>query len=142
MLLEAMRTESPDDGLRRSALIGFGELADPRSVPVLLEWAAPGKPLTTRAAAIRSLGSLDTRNGEITRRLLSYLDERISPIRRASLSALEERDDASVIPSLEAVLNRGDLSEPVEASVRSVVAHLRKSGGSSGASGAAPGRND
>jgi len=142
VLLEAMRTESPDDGLRRSALIGFGELADPRSVPVVLEWAAPGKPLATRAAAIRALGSLDTRNGETTRRLVSYLDERISPIRRAALSALEERDDASAIPSLEAVLNRGDLSEPVEASVRSVVAHLRKSGGSSGASGAAPGRND
>ena len=143
VLLEAVRGESPDDGMRRAALTGFGELADPRAVPVVLDWAAPGRPLSTRAAAIRSLGSLDARNGEITRRLLSYVDERILPVRRAALSALEERDDASAIPSLEAVLNRGDFSEPVEASIRRVVTHLRKSAAASGGGAAvAPGPNN
>jgi aminopeptidase N len=133
VLLDALHTESPDDGLRRAALIGFGHLSDPRAIPIVLDWTAPGRPLDVRAAAIRSLGVLDRGNPETTRRLLAYVDEPIAPIRRAALSALEQRADASAIAPLEAVLTRGDLSDRVEASVRRVVAHLRKSAAASGA---------
>jgi aminopeptidase N len=138
VLLEALRTDSPDDGLRRAALIGFGQLSDSHAIPIVLDWAAPGRPLGVRAAAIRSLGVLDRGNPETTRRLLAYLDEPIAPIRRAALSALEQRSDASAIAPLEAVLSRGDLSDRLEASVRRVVAHLRKSEASSGAAAASP----
>ena len=139
VLLEATRTESPDDGLRRAALGAFGDLEDPRAIPVVLEWAAPGRPLYARVAAIRALGSLDARNGDTTRRLLSYLDERISGIRRAVLEALEQRADASAIPPLETVLQHGGLSDSFEESVRRTIAHLRKSSAGSGSPSAAPG---
>ena len=139
VLLEATRTESPDDGLRRAALGALGDLEDPRAIPVVLEWAAPGRPLYARVAAIRALGSLDARNGDTTRRLLSYLDERISGIRRAVLEALEQRADASAIPPLETVLQHGGLSDSFEESVRRTIAHLRKSSAGSGSPSAAPG---
>ena len=126
VLLEALRADSPDDGLRSAALIGFGELADSRAAPIVLDWAAPGRPLEVRAAAIRSLGLLDRRNSDITRRLLSYVDERISPIRSAALFAIQTRADASAIAPLEAVISRGDLSDSTEARVKRVVARLRK----------------
>jgi len=142
VLLEATRMESPDDGLRRAALSGLGELEDPRAIPVVLDWAAPGRALEARAAAIRALGTLDARNGDTTRRLLSYVDERISPIRRAALDALEERADASAIAPLETVLHRGDLSEAFEDSVRRTVARLRKAGSGSGSPAGASGPNN
>ena len=126
VLLEAARTESPDDGLRRAAFRGFGELADARATPLVLEWAAPGKPIHTRAAAIRALGLLDARNKETTKRLLSYLGESISEVRRATLTALDERGDVSAIAPLEFVLNQGDLSGSVEQLARRVVTHLHK----------------
>ncbi len=138
VLLDAIHTDSPDDGLRRAALLGFGQLADPRAVPIVLDWAAPGRPLGVRAAAIHSLGWLDKSNPQTTRRLLSYVDERIAPIRRAAVSALEQRADASAIAPLEAVLSRGDLSDPVQATLRRVVAHLRRSEADSGAAASDP----
>jgi len=137
VLLDALRTDSPDDGIRRAALIGFGQLADPRAIPIVLDWSAPGRPLPLRTAAIRSLGALDRGNSSTTRRLLSYVDEPIAPVRRAALSALDRRDDTSAIAPLEAVLARGDLSDPLQESVRRVVAHLRKAAASSD-SGADP----
>ena len=126
LLLEAVKTESPDDGIRRAALAGLGALADSRATSVVLDWAAPGRPLEPRAAAIRSLGMLDRGNSDITRRLLSYAGERISPIRSAALFALQTRADASAIAPLEAMLSRGDLSDSTEARVKRVVARLRK----------------
>ncbi|HKO03458.1 MAG TPA: M1 family aminopeptidase [Candidatus Acidoferrales bacterium] len=126
VLLEAARTESPDDGLRRAAFRGLGELADVRAIPLVLAWASPGRPLHARAAAIRALGSLDAHNKNTTARLLSYLDERILEVRRATLTTLDERADASAIAPLEAVLTRGELSGSVEELARRVVVHLRK----------------
>jgi aminopeptidase N len=138
VLLEAARTESPDDGLRRAAFRGFGELADARAISLVLDWASPGKPLHTRAAAIRALGSLDAQNKQTTQRLLSYLGENISEVRRATLTALDERADVTAIAPLEVVLNRGDLSGSVEDLARRVVTHLRKAKDESAAPAAAP----
>ena len=125
-LLEAVHTDSPDDGIRRAALIGLGELGDSRATPLVLDWAAPGRPLEDRVAAIHALSRLDRRNSEITRRLLAFVDEPMSSIRRAALLSLEARGDSSAITPLEAVLSRGDLSDSIEARVRHVVARLRK----------------
>jgi aminopeptidase N len=138
VLLEAARTESPDDGLRRAAFPAFAELADSRATPLVLEWAAPGRPIRTRAAAIRALGFIDARNKETTKRLLSYLDENISEVRRATLTALDDRGDVSAIAPIEIALNRGDLSGSVEELARRVVTHLRKAKDESTAPAAAP----
>ena len=125
LLLEAARTDSPDDGIRRAAFHGFQAVGDSRATKLVLEWTAPGKPLHTRTAAIRALGSLDLKDKDVTRRLLSYLDERYSDIRRATLSALYDRNDSSAIAPLQAALDRGNLDGPVEDFARRVVKHLQ-----------------
>ncbi len=45
ILTGAVKSDSPDDTLRNAALRALGTLADPRAVPILLEWSAPGKPI-------------------------------------------------------------------------------------------------
>jgi len=131
VLLLAARTDSPGDVLRRAAFHGFAELADVHATPLAIEWSAPGRPILTRASAIRALGSLDVHNPDLTKRLLSYLDERISDVRRAALNALDDRADVSAIDPLEAVLARGDLSGGVEDLARRVLNQLRKLKGES-----------
>ena len=126
VLVEAARTDSPDDGIRRAAFHGFAAIADQRATRIALDWSAPGKPLRTRSAAIRALGSLDRHNKDITRELLSFLEERYSDVRRAALSALYDRNDASAIAPLEAALQSGALDGPVEEFARRVVTHLRE----------------
>jgi len=126
LLVEAVREESPDDVLRRAAFLGFASLGDARATRLVLDWAAPGRPLNTRAAAIRALGALEVRNPDVNKRLLSFLDERISSVRRAALGALSARGDASTIAPIEAALDRGDLAGPVEDYARRVVARLKK----------------
>ena len=133
LLVEMARTDSPDDGIRRAAFRGFEAIGDPRATRVVLDWSAPGRSLRTRATAIRALGSLDTHNKDVTRRLLSYLDERYSDIRRAALSALYDRKDATALGPLENALNSGQLDGPVEDFARRVAAHLRQKEGADGA---------
>jgi aminopeptidase N len=110
VLIAAVKLDSPDDTLRNGALEGLGSLADDRSVPLLLEWSAPGKPFDTRGAAIAAVAGLDTKNKTITRTLISYLQEPYIDIKYASLFALTKRGDSDAIAPLEAMLKSGDLS--------------------------------
>jgi aminopeptidase N len=110
VLIAAVKLDSPDDTLRNGALEGLGSLADDRSVPLLLEWSAPGKPFDTRGAAIAAVAGLDTKNKTITKTLISYLQEPYIDIKYASLFALTKRGDSDAIAPLEAMLKSGDLS--------------------------------
>jgi hypothetical protein len=110
VLTAAVKLDSPDDTLRNGALEGLGSLADDRSVPVLLEWSAPGKPFDTRGAAIAAVAGLDTKNKTITKTLISYLQEPYIDIKYATLFALTKRGDPDAIAPLEAMLKSGDLS--------------------------------
>ncbi len=110
MLTAAVKLDSPDDTLRNGALEGLGSLADDRSVPLLLEWSAPGKPFDTRSAAIGAIAGLDTKNKTITKTLISYLQEPYIDIKYATLFALTKRGDPDAIAPLEAMLKSGDLS--------------------------------
>ena len=110
VLTAAVKLESPDDTLRNGALEGFGSLADDRSVPLLLEWSAPGKPFDSRSAAIAAIAGLDTKNKTITKTLISYLQEPYIDIKYATLFALSKRGDPDAIAPLEAMLKSGDLS--------------------------------
>jgi aminopeptidase N len=110
VLTAAVKLDSPDDTLRNGALEGLGSLADDRSVPLLLEWSAPGKPFDTRGAAIAAVANLDTKNKTITKTLISYLREPYIDIKYATLFALTKRGDPDAIAPLEAMLKSGDLS--------------------------------
>jgi aminopeptidase N len=110
VLTATVKLDSPDDTLRNGALEGLGSLADDRSVPLLLEWSAPGKPFDTRGAAIAAVAGLDTKNKTITRTLVSYLQEPYIDIKYATLFALTKRGDPDAIAPLEAMLKSGDLS--------------------------------
>jgi aminopeptidase N len=110
VLTAAVKLDSPDDTLRNGALEGLGLLADDRSVPLLLDWSATGKPFDTRSAAIAAVAGLDTKNKTITKTLILYLQEPYIDIKYATLFALTKRGDPDAIAPLEAMLKSGDLS--------------------------------
>jgi aminopeptidase N len=131
LLQGAMAIESPDEILRRAALRAFAALGDDKAIPILLDWAAPGKPLELRQAAISSLGRLDKKNQEITKRLEGFLNENHFPVRLASVFALGERGDPSAIPALRAMLKSDDLSIAFAPTIEAQIQRLKQAEGKS-----------
>jgi aminopeptidase N len=125
VLSAAVRSDSPDNMLRDAALRGMGELGDDRATPILLDWAAPGKPLPSRQEAITSLASMDKKDKGITAALVSYLKEPYFDVRLASIIALGARGDVAAVEPLEALLKSGDLPPEQESFVRTTLSTLR-----------------
>jgi aminopeptidase N len=125
VLSAAVRSDSPDNMLRDAALRAMGELGDGRATPILLDWAAPGKPLPSRQEAITSLASMDKKDKGITAALVSYLKEPYFDVRLASIIALGARGDAAAVEPLEALLKSGDLPPEQESFVRTTLSTLR-----------------
>jgi aminopeptidase N len=125
LLHEGVNTDSPDDRLRSAALRAMATLGDDKAVPLLLEWSAPGKPFSVRAAAIVSLGRLDKKNKEITSRLIAYLQEPYFSMRFSTIAALGERGDANAIAPLEQLLKNGDLALGNEDFIRGTIARIK-----------------
>ncbi len=126
LLTEAAGMESPDHALRANAMRLFGVLGDDKAVPMLLEWAAPGKPLPVRGAAIGALGRLDKNNKDLTKTIVAFLQEpnRAFGFQFSVLNALVERGDKDALPAVEDWLKTAQL--PIGGSfVQSVVARLR-----------------
>ncbi len=128
ILAAAVNGDSPDGFLRNAALRGLGPLGDDKAVPLLREWAAPGKDITSRQAAINSLARLQKDNKEITSQIASYLTEPHFPIRLASIFALGSRGDASAIPALEALLKNDALSIEMAPRVKAQIERLKNPG--------------
>jgi HEAT repeat protein len=126
VLTAAVNTDSPDDFLRNAALRSLGFLGDDKGAPLLREWAAPGKAIETREAAIASLARVEKNNKEITAQIAGYLTEPHYPIRYSAMASLGNRGDASAIPALEALLKRDDLSIEMAPTVRKEIAKLQK----------------
>ncbi len=124
-LSAALKADSPDGITRNAALRGLGSLGDDNAVPLLREWAIPGKDLNSRQAAISGLAHLDKNNKEITNQIASYLAEQHSQIRYTSVFALGSRGDASAIPALEAMLKRDDLSIELAPTIKEQIARLK-----------------
>ncbi|HLZ92498.1 MAG TPA: M1 family aminopeptidase [Candidatus Acidoferrum sp.] len=133
ILSAAVDADSPDDFLRNSALRALGFLGEDKAVPLLREWAAPGKAIGTREAAIASLGRLQKSNKEITTQVAGYLKESHYPIRYAAIFALGSRGDASAIPALQALLKSDDLSIEMAPTVKQQIARLQKTESGKGA---------
>jgi aminopeptidase N len=127
-LVVAVTGESPDGVLRDAALRGLGSLGDDKAVPLLREWAMPGKELTSRQAAIGSLGRLQKDNKEITAQIAGYLTEPRFRIRMAAIFALGTRGDASAVPALEALLKSDDLSIEMVPTIKGQIERLKNPG--------------
>ncbi len=135
ILSASVRTDSPDDVIREAALQAFGPLGDDRAVPILLEWAAIGKPLDTRSAAIDAVAGLDKNNKEITKDLVGYLNEPYFNIKFSALFALGSRGDKDAIAPLETLLNSGELSIGAAPYVESQIEVLKGQDGDKSAKG-------
>ena len=126
VLTAAIDADSPDDILRNAALRSLGFLGDNKGVPLLRAWAAPGKAMDSRAAAIASLGRLDKDNKEITQQIASYLTEPHFAARWSAIHALGNRGDASAVPALEALLKSNDLSIEMAPEVKEQIERLQQ----------------
>jgi hypothetical protein len=120
-----VKSDSPDGITRNAALRGLGSLDDDKAVPLLREWAMPGKDLNSRQAAISALAHVDKSNKEITNQVAGYLAEQHAPIRYTTVFALGTRGDASAIPALEAMLKRDDLSIEMAPTIKDQIARLK-----------------
>ena len=125
VLTAAVNSDSPDGFLRDAALRAFGPLGDDKAVPLLRDWAAPGKNLESREAAISSLARLQKDNKEITNQIAGYLSEPHFLVRLSAILALGSRGDASAIPALEALLNSQDLSIEIAPMVKGQIERLK-----------------
>ncbi len=125
VLTAAVNGDSPDGFLRDAALRSFGSLGDDKAVPLLRDWAAPGKNMEAREAAISSLARLQKDNKEITNQIAAYLSEPHFPIRLSAIFALGSRGDASAIPALEALLKSNDLSIEMVPMIKGQIERLK-----------------
>jgi aminopeptidase N len=134
-LVAAVNGDSPDGFLRNAALSGLGTLGDDKAVPLLREWASPGKDMDSREAAIGSLARLEKDNKELTQVITGYLQDSHFPIRRTAIYALGGRGDASAIPALETTLQSKSLSIGMEPTIKEQIERLKNplaKGGSHG----------
>ncbi len=125
VLIAAVISDSPDGFLRDAALRSFGSLGDDKAVPLLRDWALPGKNMEAREAAISSLARLQKDNKEITNQIATYLSEPHFPIRLSAIFALGSRGDASAIPALEALLKSNDLSIEMVPMIKGQIERLK-----------------
>ena len=123
----AVSGDSPDGYQRNAALRALGPLGDDKAVALLQQWSAPGKPIDSRTAAIRSLASLEKSNQDITKQIAGYLSEPHFPVRMAAIFSLGGRGDASAVPALEALLKSSDLSIEMVPMIKEQIARLQKS---------------
>jgi aminopeptidase N len=124
-LVAAVNADSPDGFLRDAALNGLGYLGDDKAVPLLREWAAPGKDMDSRQAAIGSLARLQKDNKELTQVIAGYLQDSHFPVRRTAIYALGGRGDASAIPALEAMLQSKSLSIEMQPTIKEQIERLK-----------------
>lgn len=122
LLRAAAAAESPDDRLRIGALRALGPLGNRAAVPLLLEWAAPGKSLGVRAAAIASLGELEKNSPQVVPTLAAFAGEPYRGVRFAAVAALSQHTAPEALAPLEALLAGGELEGPVEQIARDAVA--------------------
>ncbi len=128
-LAAAAKADSPDDTLRSAALSALGQLGDKRGVPILSDWAARGKPLETRSAAIFALGGLEKSDKEITNALISFLAEPYTEVRFPVILSLGRRGDPDAIPPLEALIKSGDLSIGMNGFVQGQISAIKAQAG-------------
>ena len=124
-LVAALNSDSPENFLRHAALSGLGSLGDDNAVVLLKVWAAPGKEMESREAAISSLARLQKDNKELTQVIAGFLQDSHFPIRRTAIYALGGRGDASAIPALETTLQSKNLSIGMEPAIKEQIERLK-----------------
>jgi aminopeptidase N len=125
ILVASVNADSPDNILRRAALGAFGLLGDDRSVPMLLEWSAAGKPPRCRQAAIGAMAGVKRKDKTITDALVSYLQDSRFDIRLEAIFALGARGDQDAVAPLEQMLKSGRLTQGEEPYIEESLAALK-----------------
>lgn len=125
IIAASVKADSPDDILRRAGLHAFGFLGDDRSVPILLDWSAAGKPLRCRQAAIGAMAGLDKHDKGITEALVWYLQDPRFDIRLEAIFALGRRGDQDAVAPLENLLKSGQLTQGEEPYIEESLAVLK-----------------
>ena len=111
ILVASVKADSPDNILRRAGLSALGFLGDDRSVPILLEWSAVGKPPRCRQAAIGAMAGVDRSDKAITAALVSYLQDSRFDVRLEAIFALGARGDQDAVAPLQDMLKSGQLTQ-------------------------------
>jgi len=125
IIAASVKADSPDNIVRRAGLRAFGFLGDDRSVSILLDWSAPGKPLRCRQAAIAAMAGLDKRDKAITDALVSYLQDSRFDVRLEAIFALGRRGDQDAVAPLENMLKSGRLTQGEEPYIEESLAVLK-----------------
>lgn len=108
-MLAALERPSWNNLLQMHALLGLGELRDPRAVPVAIEWSSYGKGLWARVGALNALGilgALPAHTQEIVEHLSLLLDDPLLRVREQAVAALHKIGDSQAIPALERTARR------------------------------------
>ncbi len=122
--------ESWNDVIRAHAAEGFSALRDPRAIPLLRTWSAPGKDMGTRAACARAIGALADTGGEATRKdaldaLSALLRDHELRVRIAAVAGLETIGDSRVLGALDEAAVR-DVDDRVRRLARESGARIRE----------------
>jgi aminopeptidase N len=100
--------DSWNETIRQRVLEGLGELGDLRAVPLVLEWAAYGKPTPARVAAVGALEKLarGERKDEVVERLVELLDDPNLRVTLRAVAALRAVRAEQALPALERLAAR------------------------------------
>lgn len=129
----ALDRSSWNDVIRMHALIGLGELRDPRGVPIAIHWSSYGKELWARLGAITALGqlgALDSQRAEVVEHLCDLLDDPALRVREAVTQALATIGDARAIPALRRATTRdldGRIVRKAREAIRRIEANTSRS---------------
>lgn len=124
-MLAALERSSWNDLLQMYALLGLGELRDPRAVPVAIEWSSYGKGLWARQGALGALGMLGTlpaHTQEVVEHLSLLLDDPLLRVREHAVAALHKIGDLQAIPALERAIRRDRDGRIIRRSREAIVA--------------------
>jgi len=132
-ILKGLERDSHRDVIRTAVLNGIVELREKAGIPVLKEWAAYGKPVWARLAAIMALGRLadkldDETKTDVREFLIPLLDDNYMFVRRMTISALAALGDPNALRHLEK-LATSDPADFIRRAIRNSVREIRQKAG-------------
>jgi aminopeptidase N len=133
-LVGALKYESHRDVVRSTVFEAFVELKDTRGVKHARDWAAEGRPMNARVAAIAAVGSLGREldkardRDRVRRELIEMLRHPHFRVRGAAVAALGELQDGAAIGALEKLRENDPLAR-VRSAARKAIEKIREETG-------------
>jgi aminopeptidase N len=133
-LIRALKVDTWHDLVRSAVFDAFVEVKDTRGISEVRKWAAAGKPLPVRTAAIRALGKLGRElekaadRDRVRRELIELLRHDHFRVRRAAVDGLIGLADEVAIPEIEKRAE-SDREAHVRSSARRAATKIREETG-------------